>query len=65
MPAGNHDGVPMAVSLLARQGSDRFLLDTVLAIYSTVQEEDKVAADQPSIVSDGNSAAAELAKEKV
>nr|AAS47584.1 chloroplast Toc64-1 [Physcomitrium patens] len=64
MPAGNHDGVPMAVSLLAKQGSDRFLLDTVLAIYSTVQEEDKVAADQPSIVSDGNSAAAELAKEK-
>lgn len=65
MPVGEHNNVPMAVSLLARQGSDRFLLDTLLALYATVQEEDKVAVDQHSNLNNGNSDAAELAKEKV
>lgn len=65
MPAGEHDDVPMAVSLLARQGSDRFLLDTLLALYATVQVEDKADANQRASLSNGHFDAAELAKEKV
>jgi len=65
MPVGEHSNVPMAVSLLARQGSDRFLLDTLLALYATVQDEDKIAVDQLSNLNNVNSDAAELAKEKV
>jgi hypothetical protein len=65
MPVGEHDNVPTAVSLLARQGSDRFLLDTVLALYSSIQEEDQADADHHSTVSNGTTIAAELAKEKV
>ena len=49
----------MAVSLLAKRGSDKFLLDTVLAFYPTIQEEAKAASDRSS------AEAAELAKEKV
>uniref|UniRef100_A0A7I4F9K9 Amidase domain-containing protein n=2 Tax=Physcomitrium patens TaxID=3218 RepID=A0A7I4F9K9_PHYPA len=64
MPAGEHDDVPMAVSLLARQGSDRFLLDTLLALYATVQVEDKADANQRASLSNGHFDAAELAKEK-
>lgn len=65
MPVGEHDNVPMAVSLLAKQGSDRFLLDTLLALYATVQAEDKAVVDQHSNLSNGNADAAESAKEKV
>ncbi|KAG0601274.1 hypothetical protein M758_11G098100 [Ceratodon purpureus] len=64
MPVGEHDNVPMAVSLLAKQGSDRFLLDTLLAVYATVQAEDKAVVDQHSNLSNGNADAAESAKEK-
>lgn len=65
MPVGEHSDVPMAVSLLARQGSDRFLLDTLLALYATVQEGDRIAVDKQSNLNSGNREAAELAKEKV
>lgn len=65
MPVGKHDNVPTAISLLARQGSDRFLLDTLLALYATVQEEDKATIEQISKMSDVNTDGAELAKEKV
>ena len=65
MPVGEHDNVPMAVSLLAKQGSDRFLLDTLLALYATVQAEDKAVVDQHSSLNNGNAGAAESAKEKV
>lgn len=65
MPVGEHENVPTAVSLLARQGSDRFLLDTVLALYSTLQDEDQTAGNHYSALRNGNSDAAELAKEKV
>lgn len=65
LPAGEHENAPMAVSLLARQGSDRFLLDTVLSLYSTLQDEDKTAGNQYSTLRNGNGDAAELAKEKV
>lgn len=65
MPAGVYNNVPVAVSLLTRKGSDRFLLDTVLAMYSTLQEEAKPVAHRSSSTNNVNSDAAEVAKEKV
>lgn len=65
MPAGEYNNVPVAVSLLARKGSDRFLLDTVHALYSTLQEEAKLVADRSSSTNNINTDAAEVAKEKV
>ncbi len=67
LPVGKYENAPLAVSLLARQGSDRFLLDTVVALYSTIQEEAKVAVpNQASLPSrSGSVNAAEIAKEKV
>ena len=67
LPAGEYNDVPVAVSLLARQGSDRFLMDTVLALYATVQDEAKAVRQNqsPSATSNGNTDAAEIAKEKV
>ncbi len=65
MPAGEYNNVPVAVSFLARKGSDRFLLDTVHALYSTLQEEAKLVADRSSSTNNVNTDAAEVAKEKV
>jgi Asp-tRNA(Asn)/Glu-tRNA(Gln) amidotransferase A subunit family amidase len=43
IPVGQHDKCPLAVSMMARHGGDRFLLDTVRAMYPTLQEEVKIA----------------------
>ena len=54
------------MSLIARHGGDRFLLDTVQSIYTTLQEQAEIAAKPKSsrnIVSQEESA--EIAKEKV
>jgi len=59
IPVGEYNNVPVAVSLLAKRGSDKFLLDSVLAFYPTIQEEVKAVSDRSS------TEAAELAKEKV
>jgi hypothetical protein len=59
IPVGEYNNVPVAVSLLAKRGSDKFLLDTVLAFYPTIQEEANAASDRSS------AGAAEQAKEKV
>lgn len=58
IPVGEYNNVPVAVSLLAKRGSDKFLLDSVLAFYPTIQEEVKATSDRFS------TEAAELAKEK-
>ncbi|XP_057830710.2 outer envelope protein 64, chloroplastic [Cryptomeria japonica] len=39
IPVGQYDKCPLAVSFLARHGGDGFLLDTVRAAYSTLQEQ--------------------------
>lgn len=49
----------MAVSLLAKRGSDKFLLDSVCTFYPIIQEEVKSIGDRFSTES------AEIAKEKV
>jgi len=65
IPVGQHDKCPLAVSLMARHGGDRFLLDTVRAMYPTLQEEVKIASStQPTTSVNGKIEAADIAKEK-
>ncbi|KAK4280692.1 hypothetical protein QN277_012280 [Acacia crassicarpa] len=65
IPIGIHDKCPLSVSLIARHGGDRFLLDTVQGMYTTLQEQAEIAARPKSsrnVVSQQQ--AAEIAKEK-
>ena len=39
IPLGLYDNLPVAISLLAKHGSDGFLLNLVEIIYDTLQEE--------------------------
>ncbi|CAM6095281.1 unnamed protein product [Calypogeia fissa] len=64
LPAGEVDNAPIGVSLMAKHGADRFLLDTVLAIHPTVQEEAKTCEKIAEAVVEVTAAAAERAKEK-
>lgn len=58
IPVGEYENVPVAVSLLAKRGSDKFLLDSVCTFYPIIQEEVKSIGDRFSAES------AEFAKEK-
>ncbi|XP_054818295.1 translocon at the outer membrane of chloroplasts 64 [Prosopis cineraria] len=65
IPLGIHDKCPLSVSLIARHGGDRFLLDTVQAIYTTLQEQAEAAAKtKPSSNVVSQEKSAEIAKEK-
>ncbi|CAN0902269.1 Translocon at the outer membrane of chloroplasts 64 [Linum grandiflorum] len=65
IPVGKHDKSPNSVSLIARHGGDRFLLDTLQSMYASLQEQAEVllASKQPSN-SDNRGASADAAKEK-
>eukprot|EP00262_Sarcandra_glabra_P014165 TRINITY_DN407_c0_g1_i1.p1 TRINITY_DN407_c0_g1~~TRINITY_DN407_c0_g1_i1.p1 ORF type:complete len:387 (+),score=50.72 TRINITY_DN407_c0_g1_i1:41-1201(+) len=43
IPLGMHDNLPVAVSLLARHGSDHLLLNLVQTLYGTLQEQVGIA----------------------
>ena len=43
IPLGLHDNLPVAVSLLARHGSDCFLLNLVQTLYGSIKEQVEVA----------------------
>ncbi|KAL9263558.1 Outer envelope protein 64, chloroplastic-like protein, partial [Drosera capensis] len=66
VPLGTHDKSPVSVSLLARHGGDRFLLDTLRSMYASLQEQTElVSTSKPS--SNGaisKEISAEIAKEK-
>ncbi|XP_061351071.1 translocon at the outer membrane of chloroplasts 64 [Gastrolobium bilobum] len=65
IPLGFYDKYPVSVSLIARHGGDRFLLDTLKSMYSTLQEQADIAAKSKSsrnVVSKEQTA--EIAKEK-
>ncbi|KAK7398796.1 hypothetical protein VNO78_09969 [Psophocarpus tetragonolobus] len=65
IPLGFYDKYPVSVSLIARHGGDRFLLDTLHTMYTTLQEQADIASKSKSsgnIVSKEESA--EIAKEK-
>ncbi|XP_050258714.1 translocon at the outer membrane of chloroplasts 64 [Quercus robur] len=65
IPLGFHNKCPISVSFIARNGGDRFLLDTTQAMYATLQEQADIAAKSKvsrNVVSKEESA--EIAKEK-
>ncbi|KAA8541355.1 hypothetical protein F0562_025326 [Nyssa sinensis] len=65
VPLGSHDKCPVSVSLLARHGGDRFLLDAVQTMYESLQEQADMAVKSKlskNVVSQDTSA--EIAKEK-
>ncbi|CAL5215352.1 unnamed protein product [Lathyrus oleraceus] len=65
VPLGFFDKNPVSVSLIARHGGDRFLLDTLKTMYTVLQEQADIAApskSSKSVVSKEQSA--EISKEK-
>lgn len=63
---GKHDGCPISVSFISYHGADKFLLDTVLDMYSSLQEQVGIVSNlAPFPDSNGNFDASELLKEKV
>ncbi|KAL0365150.1 UNVERIFIED_CONTAM: Outer envelope protein 64, mitochondrial [Sesamum angustifolium] len=65
IPFGKQDESPISVSFIASHGMDKFLLDTVLDMHSSLQEEvSAVSSFSPLPYTNGNMDAAELLKEK-
>lgn len=65
IPLGKHDGCPISVSFIAFHGADKFLLDTVLDMYSSLQKQVSLVSNSPSLPDmNGNMDASELLKEK-
>ncbi|XP_047337642.1 translocon at the outer membrane of chloroplasts 64-like [Impatiens glandulifera] len=65
IPLGLYEKCPVSVSFVARHGGDRFLLDTVQAMYATLKEQADIAIAPKSstkVVSEETSA--DIAKEK-
>eukprot|EP00262_Sarcandra_glabra_P004369 TRINITY_DN15334_c0_g1_i1.p1 TRINITY_DN15334_c0_g1~~TRINITY_DN15334_c0_g1_i1.p1 ORF type:complete len:653 (-),score=115.88 TRINITY_DN15334_c0_g1_i1:547-2319(-) len=65
VPLGFHDKCPVSVSLIARYGGDRFLLDTVQTMYASLKEQADIAAKSNlSSTAISQEESAEIAKEK-
>ncbi|KAF8389993.1 hypothetical protein HHK36_024513 [Tetracentron sinense] len=65
VPLGFHDKSPVSVSFIARYGRDRFLLDTVHTMYTSLQEQaDITARSNLSSNKITQEESAEIAKEK-
>ncbi|CAH9130642.1 unnamed protein product [Cuscuta epithymum] len=62
IPFGEHDKCPVSVSFIASHRSDKFLLDTILDIFSEIQEVIMVQNTLP--LSNGSMDDSELLKEK-
>ncbi|KAL8222689.1 hypothetical protein R6Q57_020088 [Mikania cordata] len=65
VPFGKHEDSLIGVSFIANNGSDKFLLDTVLDMYQSLQGQvSAVTSLPPSLDLNGNMEASELLKEK-
>ncbi|GAV65354.1 TPR_1 domain-containing protein/Amidase domain-containing protein/TPR_11 domain-containing protein, partial [Cephalotus follicularis] len=65
IPLGKHDGYPISVSFISYHGADKFLLDTVLDMYTSLQEQASIASNSVPLPDvNGNMDASELLKEK-
>lgn len=66
IPLGKHNDCPISVSFITFHGGDKFLLDTVLDVHSSLQEQASIASNLvPLPDTNGNMDASELLKEKV
>lgn len=65
IPLGKNDGCPISVSFITFHGGDKFLLDTVLDMYSSLKEQINFVSN-PAPLQDANEDfdASELLKEK-
>ncbi|KAF8012534.1 hypothetical protein BT93_I0637 [Corymbia citriodora subsp. variegata] len=65
IPLGKHEGCAISVSFISYHGGDKFLLDSVLDMYSSLQEQVTVASSSlPFADTNGNLDTSELLKEK-
>ncbi|XP_010520942.1 PREDICTED: outer envelope protein 64, mitochondrial [Tarenaya hassleriana] len=65
IPLGNHGDHPISVSFLTYHGGDKFLLDTVLDVYASLQDQARIMSTlAPISDSNGSLEASELLKEK-
>ncbi|PWA74584.1 translocon at the outer membrane of chloroplasts 64 [Artemisia annua] len=65
IPLGMHENYPVSVSLIARHGGDRFLLDTLQTMHaSLLQKADEAVKSKSSNEVVTKEASAEIAKEK-
>ncbi|KAJ0232494.1 Outer envelope protein 64 [Hirschfeldia incana] len=65
VPLGQHEKCPVSVSLIARHGGDRFLLDTVQKMYASLQENSSLIANPKSSTNTiSQEESDEIAKEK-
>ncbi|XVE66560.1 hypothetical protein DITRI_Ditri08aG0088200 [Diplodiscus trichospermus] len=65
VPLGKDEGFPVSVSFITYHGADKFLLDTVLDMYSSLQEQVNIASNSAPLPDvNGNMDASELLKEK-
>ncbi|XP_057465351.1 translocon at the outer membrane of chloroplasts 64-like [Actinidia eriantha] len=65
VPLGFHDKHPVSVSLVARHGGDRFLLDTVQTMHTSLQEQvDIISKSKLSANAVRLETSADVAKEK-
>ncbi|XVF67217.1 hypothetical protein PTKIN_Ptkin10aG0102300 [Pterospermum kingtungense] len=65
VPLGRDEGFPVSVSFIAYHGADKFLLDTVLDMYASLQEQVSIASNSAPLPDvNGNMDASELLKEK-
>ncbi|XP_031271146.1 outer envelope protein 64, mitochondrial-like [Pistacia vera] len=65
IPLGKHDQHPISISFISYHGADKFLLDTVLDMYDSLQEQANIASNSvPLPDTNGNMDASEFLKEK-
>ncbi|KAK6777875.1 hypothetical protein RDI58_024593 [Solanum bulbocastanum] len=65
IPFGEHDNHPISLSFIASHGTDKFLLDTVWDMYSSIQEEVSIQSSaSPLPDTNGSIDASEFLKEK-
>ncbi|KAG6436327.1 hypothetical protein SASPL_101223 [Salvia splendens] len=65
IPFGTHDDSPVSISFISSHGSDKFLLDTVLDMYPSIQDVvGTISSSLPLPYINGNVDAPELVKEK-
>ncbi|CAH8355853.1 unnamed protein product [Eruca vesicaria subsp. sativa] len=65
VPLGHHEKCPVSVSFIARHGGDRFLLDTVQTMYTSLQENSSLIVNPKSSINTiSQEGSAEIAKEK-
>ncbi|XP_050210620.1 outer envelope protein 64, mitochondrial [Mercurialis annua] len=65
VPLGRHEGCPISVSFISFHGADKFLLDTIVDMHSSLQEQVGIVSNSAPLPDiNGNMDASELLKEK-